>query len=104
MSKNLKGISVTSVFGGVELNLTQADFEKEATIDVTCALGGVTMVVPSSWKVIADMTTILGGIDDKRNPDSIELIANPKTLYIKGTCIMGGIEIDNYDNTDSKTW
>ena len=104
VSKNLKGISITSVLGGAEVNLTQADFEKEATIQVTCFMGGVTMVVPSTWKVISDMTTVLGGIDDKRSPDSLDLILKPKTLYIKGTCVMGGIELDSYDKSDSKNW
>jgi len=104
VSKNLKGISITSVLGGAEVNLTQADFEKEATIQVTCLMGGVTMVVPSTWKVISDMTTVLGGFDDKRSPDNLDLLLKPKTLYIKGTCVMGGIELVSYDKSNSKNW
>jgi predicted membrane protein len=104
VSKNLKGMSITSVMGGADINLAQADFEKEATIDVICFMGGVTMVVPSNWKVISDLTTVLGGVDDKRSPDNLDLILEPKTLYIKGTCVMGGIELDSYDKSDSKNW
>lgn len=104
VSKNLKGISITSVLGGAEVNLTQADFEKEATINVTCFMGGVTMVVPSTWKVISDMTTVLGGFDDKRSPDNLDLLLKPKTLYIKGTCLMGGIELVSYEKPNSKSW
>lgn len=104
VSKNLKGMSITSVMGGAEINLTQADFEKEATINLTCFMGGVTLLVPSTWKVISDLTTVLGGVDDKRSPDNLDLILEPKTLYIKGTCVMGGIELDSYDESDSKNW
>jgi hypothetical protein len=84
--------------------MIQADFEKELTINIECVMGGVSLLIPSNWKVVADVTTILGGMDDKRVPDNLDLIAEPKTVFIKGTCVMGGIELDSYDKSDSKNW
>lgn len=104
VNKNLKGVSITSIMGGAEINMIQADFEKELTINIECVMGGVSLLIPSNWKVVADVTTILGGMDDKRVPDNLDLIAEPKTVYIKGTCVMGGIELDSYDKSDSKNW
>ncbi|MEN9304476.1 MAG: hypothetical protein RL264_2905 [Bacteroidota bacterium] len=104
VNKNLKGVSVTSVMGGVELNMTQADFDKELTMNIDCVMGGVSLLIPSDWKVVSDVTTILGGMDDKRVPNSLDLIVEPKVLIIKGTCVMGGIELDSYDKSDSKNW
>jgi len=104
VNKNLQGVSITSIMGGAEINMTQADFEKELIVNIDCVMGGVSLLVPSSWKVVSNVTTILGGMDDKRTPDNLDLISEPKTLFIKGTCVMGGIELDSYDKANSKNW
>ena len=39
-SKNFKGGEITAVFGGCDVNLTQADFEGVVAIDVTAIFGG----------------------------------------------------------------
>ena len=104
VNKNLKGVSITSIMGGAEINMTQADFDKELTVNIECVMGGVTLLVPSDWKVMANVTSILGGMDDKRVPQNLDLIVEPKTLIIKGTCVMGGIELDSYDRSNTKNW
>lgn len=97
VSKSFKGASVTSVFGGNEINLSQADFTGEATIDVTATFGGVNLIVPSNWKIKSDVTSIFGGIDDQRPQVMSEMVNEDKVLILKGTCIFGGIEIHSYN-------
>ncbi len=97
MSKNFKGASISSVFGGNEINLSQADFNGQAVIDATCVFGGVTLIVPSHWKVKTDMTSVFGGIDDQRPAMRNDEVEETKTLLIKGTCVFGGIEIHSYN-------
>lgn len=92
MSKNFKSANLSSVFGGVEVNLMQADFTNQAVIETTSVFGGTTLIIPSDWKVQTDVTCILGGVDDKRIILP-ELIDESKTLYIKGSCVFGGLEI-----------
>ncbi|MBW8685153.1 LiaF transmembrane domain-containing protein [Chitinophaga rhizophila] len=99
VSKNFRGGNVTAIFGGAEYNLIQADFKDRIELEVTCIFGGVEITLPTNWDVRVEMDTIiLGGVSDKR---PVELLANAgnsdKILVIKGTCILGGIEIKSYN-------
>ncbi|MBV8255464.1 MAG: hypothetical protein JO154_22900 [Chitinophaga sp.] len=96
MSKNFKGGTVSSVFGGADINLSQADIQDTAVLDVTAIFGGCEIVVPSNWIVKTDVTTILGGVEDKRSPELMRATTQGKTLIIKGSCIFGGVEIKSY--------
>lgn len=95
VSKEFKGGEMNAIFGGTDINLTQADFNGTIEIEVNCIFGGAEMVVPANWDVKINMNTIFGGVEDKR---PIELMSNnpEKTLIIKGSCIFGGLEIKSY--------
>ncbi len=96
LSKNFRGGEIVNVFGGCEVDLTQADIANSAELEVTSIFGGATLIVPSNWAVRTDSTvTIFGGIGDKRrimpSPDT-----PAKTLVLRGTMIFGGMEIKSY--------
>lgn len=93
-SKNFRFADVTTIFGGVELDLTQADINGRATIDVTQFFGGTTLIVPANWSVESDLVAIMGGINDKRS--AVASSALDKVLVISGTAIFAGIEIKSY--------
>ncbi|TDO24410.1 LiaF transmembrane domain-containing protein [Pedobacter duraquae] len=94
-SKNFKGGEVVSVFGGCELNLTQADFEGTIILDVVAIFGGVKMLVPSGWQVKSEITALFGGVDDKRKMQTGD--AEPaKIVILQGTAVFGGIEIKSF--------
>lgn len=97
VSKNFKGASVSCVFGGTELNFTQANIETKAVIDMNCVFGGTTIIVPSDWKIVSNLTSVFGGIEDKRPTDSLNLDDDSKTLILRGKCVFGGVEIDSYE-------
>src|SRR5688572_24037030 len=96
ISKNFKGGDVETIMGGAEINLLQADIQGRAILNVTQIMGGTKIIIPSNWVVnSSEMVAILGGIDDKRiiQPGG----ADPtKVLVIKGTSILGGIDIHSY--------
>ncbi|RZK55500.1 MAG: hypothetical protein EOO91_14005 [Pedobacter sp.] len=94
-TKNFKGGEVTAVFGGCDLNLTQADFEGEITIDVTAIFGGCKIIIPPGWHVKSEVTAIFGGLDDKRSIQPLAEGPN-KLLIIKGIAMFGGVDIRNY--------
>ena len=94
VSKNFRGGDITCFMGGCEVDLTQADLQVPAVIDVTQIFGGTKLVVPSHWQVRTEMTAIFGSVEDKRQQP---LTSNEgKLLILKGTSIFGGIEIKNY--------
>ena len=95
VSKNFQGGDITNFMGGSEINLTQADIQGRVIIDITQLMGGTKLVVPSNWNVVSEMISIFAGLDDKRliQPGNF----NPeKVLIIKGTSIMGGVDIRSY--------
>lgn len=96
ISKDFKGGEINTVMGGAEINLTQADIQGRAILEINNIFGGTKLYVPSNWEVISDAMVILGGVEDKRqmipgsnpNPD--------KMLVIQGACVFGGIEIKSF--------
>ncbi len=96
LSKNFKGGDITNVFGGTELNLTQADFEGSATLDLTNVFGGTKLLIPANWEIHSDLVSAFGNIEDKRPVQPNTSNEKPKILILKGTTFMGGIEIKSY--------
>jgi predicted membrane protein len=94
LSKNFKGGDMTIFMGGAELNLSQADIQGVATLDITQIMGGTKIIVPPNWEVRSQVTSVFGNIEDKRQNISA---TNPdKVLIIDGSSVFGGIEIRNY--------
>lgn len=95
LSKNFKGGNLVNIMGGTEINLTNADIETEAHLNVENIMGGIQLIVPPHWDVQMNTTNILGGIEDKRNVRTIDATAR-KLLIVTGTVLMGGIEIKTF--------
>ncbi len=94
VSKNFKGGDITTFLGGTEIDLSQADFNGIARLDVTQVCGGTKIIVPPHWEVRSEVTAIFAGFEDKRQQPAI---LNPeKILIIDGTSIFGGIELKNF--------
>jgi predicted membrane protein len=93
VSKNFQGGEILTFMGGAEINLLQADIQGRAVLEVTQVMGGIKLVVPANWTVISELAVIMGGIDDKR---LVQSQVADKLLVIRGTSIMGGLEIKSY--------
>lgn len=94
LSKNFKGGDITIFMGGAEINLSQADIQGRANLDITQIMGGTKLIVPSNWEVRSQLTSVFGNIEDKRQ--NIGNTDPQKILVIDGTSVFGGIEIRNY--------
>jgi len=95
ISKNFKGGDLVNIFGGTELDLSQADFTGTSVIELTTIFGGTKLLVPSNWSVKSEVVTIFGGIEDKRRMQTVTE-APQKTLLLRGTVIFGGIDIKSF--------
>ena len=93
-SKSFKGGVITNIFGGTELDLSQADIEGTVVIDTVTLFGGIKILVPANWEVKSNITAILGGVEDKRMTSN-NSVPNKK-LVLTGTCIFGGVDIKSF--------
>lgn len=96
ITKGFKGGKMTNIFGGSTLDFSEASLaEGQNVMDVVSIFGGFKFIIPHDWTIKLEVTSIMGGVSDKRthvneNPDP------SKMLIIRGSAIFGGGEIKNY--------
>ncbi len=90
-SKDFRGGEITAIMGGCDLDLRQASLQGDAVLNTFAIFGGITIKVPTDWQVIVQGTPILGGFDQRTAPAP----QGSKRLIIKGSAIMGGVDIHN---------
>lgn len=88
--QRFEGASVQTSFGFVGLDLRGADILDGAVIDINCSFGGMEIRVGEGVIVKQAVEATFAGIDCQELPQAPE---NAKTVYIKGKCVFGGIEI-----------
>ncbi len=94
-SKNFKGGEATCIFGGTDIDLSQADINGTVVIDVVQLFGGVKLVIPSNWELKSEITAVMGGVEDKRS--SPQIYGSGKKLVLTGFVMFGGIDIKSYN-------
>lgn len=95
-SKSFKGGRITCIFGGSNLDFTDAKLaDGNSVLDVVSIFGGFKLVVPPDWNIRVETTSIMGGISDKRVKFTDDG-STGKVLHVKGVAIFGGGEIKNY--------
>jgi len=87
-----EGAELTALFGGVGLDLREANIEdRPATINATAMFGGCEITVPRGWNVRMDVLPIFGGAEDERkrherDHDEIDLV-------VTGFAAFGGVSV-----------
>lgn len=86
-----KEIRVISIFGGSEIDFTDATFTSpNVTVKVLCIFGGENIYVPENINVVSKAFCVFGGIDNKA--PSIASRQAP-TVTIEGFVLFGGVDI-----------
>ena len=95
VSPAFRGGSATAILGGCELDLHQAGTEGDgAVIDAFALMGGVDLLVPPEWEVVVEGSPLLGGFEDQRRPaPPLPGAPPPPRLVVKGTAILGAVEV-----------
>ncbi|MFE7188493.1 DUF1707 domain-containing protein [Kitasatospora sp. NPDC057541] len=91
-----------AIFGGVEIDLTDAVFESpEVVIDVVAIFGGVEIKVPENVSLHGGGVGIFGGFDVKE-----QTAADPyaPVVRVKGTAVFGGCEAKPRRGKKLKEW
>jgi hypothetical protein len=66
--------------------------DADASVSAIAVMGGFEILVPVTWRVISEVTPLMGGIEDKARSSN-----NPSApcLVIRGFMMMGGITLKN---------
>jgi predicted membrane protein len=95
ISRDFKGGESICIFGGSEINLSQADITGKVELEIIQIFGGTKLILPPHWQLKSDMVSILGGIEDSRVGNK-ENVMPDKILVLKGVSILGGISIKSF--------
>lgn len=82
--------SALCIFGGGELDLTEAVLTSQETIiTAVCIFGGLEITVPEGMAVRSEVVGIFGGTEVPRDPGD----PGAPVLVIKGSAVFGGVEV-----------
>ena len=88
--QRFEGAKVQCSFGFVGLDLRNADLLDGAVIVIDCSFGGMEIRVGDDVLVTQSVEASFAGVECK---DHLQTADGAKTLYVKGRCSFGGIEI-----------
>lgn len=95
-SQQFQGGKITHIFGGSKIDFTRAKLAPgKNQLEVLLLFGGTKLIVPESWNVKMEVTSVFGGFSDKRIKTMV-VSDTDRSLYITGTNVFGGGEIVNY--------
>ena len=85
-----KGCDLTTVFGGMKFDLSEAKINEDVVINATTVFGGITINAPKGAKIKVKSNSIFGGVTNKSTAN------DGNTVYVNCFCLFGGVEI--YDS------
>ena len=89
-----RGGEVSAVFGGVELDLRKTTLpEGDTHLDVSVVFGGMELILPKEWKVINEVSSAFGSVEDGRKNQHTVEVDESRRLIIRGVVVFGGMEI-----------
>lgn len=91
-SQEFKGGKLSTILGGIELDLRGAKlYNNEVYLETNAFLGGIEIHVPDNWRVEVSGTPLLGGMSNSTKPNSDP---GAPVLRVRYLAILGGIEIN----------
>lgn len=93
VSPQFRGGDANAIMGGVELDLRNAQIREgdDVIIDAFAMWGGIEITVPPNWRVVGNVLPVMGAFEDNTRPNG----EPGPTIMIRGTAIMGGIDVKN---------
>ena len=90
---NFKGGEINTVFGGIELDLSDSKLaEGVHRLELNSVFGGLVLFVPMDWNIEMRTTHVFGDFVDNRPKPAFE-IDEKRTLIIEANAVFGGGEI-----------
>jgi hypothetical protein len=97
-TQNFEGGELSSVFGGIELDLRWAGIStpgRIAVLEANAAFGAIELRIPETWRISMQGTAVFGAYEDKTLPPRPEPGLETPTLVIKGGTAFGAVIVRN---------
>ena len=89
-ARAFRGGSMIAWFGGIAVDLREAELAPDARLSVTTVFGGIALRIPEGWKVESSVKAVAGGVDvSVPEPDA----ADAPVLVLDGIALLGGIAV-----------
>jgi hypothetical protein len=89
-SRAFKGGSMLAWFGGIEVDLREAELAPGARLYVHALCGGIEIEIPPGWRVESQARALAGGVE-VRTPAVDH--ADAPVLTLEGMAMFGGIDV-----------
>ena len=90
VSPTFRSAGLTSILGGIDLDLRGAGIAGRARIDAFSLFGGIDVKVPPTWRVDVTGLPVFGGWTDKTNPPAYP---DAPVLDVHVVAIFGGVTL-----------
>lgn len=91
--KNVKGeftgAKVHATFGGVKLDLRDAEIKGNVKIEVDLIFAGLEILLPDNVKLVNNIFGMMGGLSDNRRTNS----DSENVIEISGSAVFGGVDL-----------
>jgi hypothetical protein len=89
-ARAFRGGSMLAWFGGIALDLREAEIAADARLSVSTLFGGIAIKTPSSWRIESNVKSLAGGVD-ARTPAQDN--SDAPVLSLEGMALFGGIAV-----------
>lgn len=90
--QDLKGGKADAVFGGIDIDFSDAVITRDIVFEANAVFGGIDIVAPKNCRVIVETTNVFGGSENKRMAGYAYSESMP-AFIVKGSAVFGGIEV-----------
>jgi hypothetical protein len=87
-AKAFRGGSLLAWYGGIQLDLREAELAPDARLTAHAVFGGIDVKTPPGWRIEPNVKGLGGGVD---TPPLAE--AEGPVLALDGTAVFGGIRV-----------
>jgi hypothetical protein len=85
-----RGGSILAWFGGIEVDLRDAELAPGARLTANAIFGGIEITTPPHWRIESEAKAVAGGIE---TPATATDDASAPVLTLDGLAVFGGIEL-----------
>jgi hypothetical protein len=89
-AKSFRGGTMLAWFGGIALDLRDAELAPGARISANTLFGGIAVRTPPNWRIESSATSVAGGVDVKGAGDDDP---DAPVLKLEGLALFGGVAV-----------